>query len=342
MKPARIRSLGADDVAACVAIANAVDPAHSVSLEVAQHRDDTWDAARFFRARYVAEGAGGQVPGWGQIAHSVWQFHPDRYALRLEVHPEHRRRGAGGLLFERLVETLRSRDALLVRCVAIEGDGDSIGFLARRGFQEVWRNLESRLDVPAFDPAPFSGAAERVARQAVAITTLAEELASDPRVLRDVYELQLICNSAQQELDPVTPPPFEGFISELEGPRSMPDAWFLAKDGQRFVGVSTLERLTGSADRLEVGYTAVHPAYRGRGIALALKLRAITYAQEHGYQSIETDSNAVNERMLSINAHLGFQPLPARITFELPLTGGPGGRPVRLASRSPRVEVSAR
>ena len=70
---------------------------------------------------------------------------------------------------------------------------------------------------------------------------------------------------------------------------------------------------------LEPGFTAVHPAYRGRGIALALKLRTIAFTREHGYRYIKTGSNAVNERMLGINAALGFQPQPARITFELSL-----------------------
>jgi GNAT superfamily N-acetyltransferase len=315
-----VRPFGEADLVACLAITNAVDPARSITLAEAQRNDDTWNVGRYHRSRYVAEEAGGRIVGWGELVHTPWQFHPDKYGLRLEVDPTYRRRGAGGLLLERLLDELRARAALLVRAGVTESDVNSIRFLNRHGFREVWRNLESRLELAALDPLPFAGAAERVESQGVTVTTLAAEITRDPGVLRKVYELYASCNRDQEELDPLTPRPFEEWVAnEVEGPRAIPEAWFLARDGQRFIGLSTLERLIGSGEVLEAGYTAVHPAYRGRGIALALKLRTISYARDHGYHYIKTDSSAVNERMLSINAALGFRPQPARITFELRL-----------------------
>jgi len=154
----------------------------------------------------------------------------------------------------------------------------------------------------------------------VAITTLAAEMARDRAVLTELYQLHVTCNRDTEQLDPVTPPPFEEFVTnEVNGPRAIVEAWFLARADHRLVAMSTLERLTGSSDVLEPGFTAVHPAYRGRGIALALKLRTIAFAREHSYRDIKTASNAVNERMLGINAALGFRSQPARITFERPL-----------------------
>jgi hypothetical protein len=78
-------------------------------------------------------------------------------------------------------------------------------------------------------------------------------------------------------------------------------------------GPAARVRPSGAADAVEAGYTAVH---RRRGIALALKLRAIASAAGHGYRELRTDSNAGNARMLGINAALGFAPEPARLTFE--------------------------
>ena len=300
---ARARLFKAADLAACVAIGNAVDPDHPTSLAAAQHRDATWDAERYDRVRYVAEDATGRVAGWGEVAHEPWQFHPRTYGLRLEVAPHRRRRGLGGALLARLLDALRRRDALLVRTVAAEDDAASTGFLGRRGFVEVWRTLPSRLQVGAFDPVPFAPAAERVARQGVALSTLAAERARDGAVVREVYDLYALCNRGQEELDPVTPPEFAAFVAaELEGPQALPEAWFLARAGGRLVGLSTLERLPGAPDALDVGYSAVHPAYRGRGIALALKLRTVEYAAAHGYREIRTANTAGNARMLAINA----------------------------------------
>ena len=150
---------------ACLAITNPMDPAHPVSLSEAHSRDDdAWNAERHYRSRYVAEAEGSGFSGWGQIAHTPWQFHPHKYGLSLEVHPGYRRRGGGGLLLERLLEELRVRTALLVRAVATEGDAETINFLTRRGFREVWHELESCLELAQFDPTPFAGAAERVER----------------------------------------------------------------------------------------------------------------------------------------------------------------------------------
>jgi GNAT superfamily N-acetyltransferase len=266
--------------------------------------------------RCVAE-VDGRVVGRAEAAHNSWMFHPRKYQLRLKVDAAHRRRGVGGALLARMVDELRARDALCLRAVATEDDAEAVGFLTGRGFREVWREIPSELDLAAFDPAPFAG---RAAPPGVAITTLAEEMARDPGVLRELYELHTLCNRLQQELDPITPRPFEAFVAgQVEGPQAMPEAWFLAREKGALVGMSSLEQLPDRPDALEPGYTAVHPDYRRRGIALALKMRAIEHARARGYRALSTHSNAINTGMLALNTALGFRPGPAMVTFELRL-----------------------
>jgi GNAT superfamily N-acetyltransferase len=273
--------------------------------------------------RIVAEGLrctaedGGRVVGWAEAAHNPWMFHPLKYVLRLEVEPAHRRRGVGAALLARLLDELRARGALVARAVAREDDPVTVGFLTRRGFAEVWRQIPSELDLARFDPAPFAGAE---APAGVAITTLADEMAADRGVLRELYELHAHCNRGQPELDPITPRPFEEFVAgQVEGPQAMLEAWFLARDDGVLVGMSSLERIADRPEVVEAGYTAVHPTHRRRGIALALKLRAVGHARAAGYRAIATDNNAVNAGMLAINTALGFRPGPAIVTYELGL-----------------------
>ena len=66
--------------------------------------------------------------------------------------------------------------------------------------------------------------------------------------------------------------------------------------------------------------TGVLPAYRGRGIAMALKLATIAYAQARGSTEIRTWNEVQNTGMLVINDRLGFVRQPAWITFEKSLT----------------------
>ncbi len=132
--------------------------------------------------------------GWGEIAHMPDQVHPGRCFLELQVDPLQRSPAIGGALQERLLRALMQRGATAVRADAKETSADGVRFFARRGFVEAQREWESRLEVPAFDSAPFAGAAERVADQGITLTDLATERARDPESLRAVYDLFLACS----------------------------------------------------------------------------------------------------------------------------------------------------
>ena len=57
-------------------------------------------------------------------------------------------------------------------------------------------------------------------------------------------------------------------------------------------------------------FTGVEPTWRGRGIALALKLLAIACARRHGAEHISTNNDSENTPMLAVNRKLGYQPEP--------------------------------
>jgi mycothiol synthase len=59
------------------------------------------------------------------------------------------------------------------------------------------------------------------------------------------------------------------------------------------------------------GYTGVLRAYRGRGVATALKVAAVQWARARGMAYIYTGNDLTNAPMLAINSQLGFEPLPA-------------------------------
>jgi RimJ/RimL family protein N-acetyltransferase len=198
----------------------------------------------------------------------------------------------------------------------VETDGSGVSFLEHRGFREVWRHIPARLNLgsPRSDVAPDVPPGFR-------LTTLASELSSGGAVLPALYDLAVRTNADQPQLDPTTPPPLEQFTQDVTvEPRAIPEAFFLAYDGARLVGLSSLERLPGTNEGVETGYTAVDSEYRGRGIARALKLRTIEWASDQGYRYIETDTNAGNEPMIGLNRSLGFEAEPARITYELVLS----------------------
>jgi GNAT superfamily N-acetyltransferase len=313
----QIRLFEERDYPNLVALANAICPDQPTTLEEMQYYHRTWDYSRYVRLCFVAEGEQGQLLGWSELRHSPWAFHPRRYSMRLGVASPARRRGVGTALYERLLVELHARDAELVRCTIQESEVAGVAFLLKRGFREVDRTWESRLDVRSFDFAPFAGAYERVAAQGIAITMLAAELERDSAVLRQVYELDCACGMDAPSLDPPTFRPFELWArDESEKPGALPEAWFLAKDSNQFVGISSLQRAPALPEVLWVNFTGVRRECRGRGIAMALKLESIRYARAHGYREIRTENNALNRPMLRINEALGFGKQPAWITLE--------------------------
>ena len=68
------------------------------------------------------------------------------------------------------------------------------------------------------------------------------------------------------------------------------------------------------------GLTGVRRAARGRGIAMALKLRTVRYALDRGVEHIKTWNDQYNRPMLAINEALGFERQPAWITYEKDLS----------------------
>lgn len=312
-----IRPFGPADYEPVIAVNRASYPDYGESLAEWRHWDKTWEADKYFKARIVAEDAGAIV-GWGQINHSPWAFVPDKYRLDVTVLPQHRRRGHGSAIHDHLLDLVRERRGRVVQATAKESHADGVAFLARREYQERKRDWESRLFVRSFDFARFAGADERVAKQGIRITTLAAERATDRDALRKAYELDTDCSRDVPSVDPHTDRPYDEWVKHaIEAPNALPDAWFIAVDRDgRYLGLSDLYLSIDDPTFLWQGITGVRREARGKGIAMALKLRTVRYALDKGVEHIKTWNDVNNKPMLAINVAMGFERQPAWITYE--------------------------
>ena len=84
------------------------------------------------------------------------------------------------------------------------------------------------------------------------------------------------------------------------------------------VGYSSLLALAGQPGTLENQLTGVKRAWRGRGIALALKREQARLAYEAGFERISTYNDEVNAPMRAVNTRLGFVPQPPSIMVRGP------------------------
>ena len=316
----RLRAFTSDDYPAWVAGSNVCYPDYPWSVEEARHNDDKWDHARFFHKRIVAE-EDGQMVGAVEFYHRPSRFHPDRYGFDLWVLPDRRRRGHGGALHEAAVTILRERNALAATSGVKESMTDGVEFTRKRGWVEIKRDWESRLVVAGFDFDKFAGAAERVTAQGIRISTFADELARDPAAAQKAYELTDHCRRDVPAMDTPTDVTFEEWKKDwIDAPSFLADAFYVAIDEQgRWLGMSNLQRSIEDPSFIWQGLTGVRREARGKGLAMALKLMTVRYAQRLRVDHIKTWNDQRNQPMLAINAAMGFARQPAWIGMELRL-----------------------
>ncbi len=99
--------------------------------------------------------------------------------------------------------------------------------------------------------------------------------------------------------------------------RFVPDASVIALHGDDVAGL-TLTGLSGARNGLTI-FTGTPRAWRGKGIAFALKVEALARAKKRGLHAMVTQNDEPNAPMRGINARLGYRPLPAEIVLEKPL-----------------------
>ena len=289
-----------------------------VTPEDVRASDARWDRSRYEHVRLVAVDEEDVPLGYGEIFHEPSRFEPTRYFVRLGVDPRHRRRGLGAALWTRLREELDERHARQANIWADDATPCQ-DFIVARGFIEVVRSYHQVLAV-AKAPAPTPASRERVAARGVHIATLPTLALLDRDALAKAHLLHSESRVGQRALGTVTPTPFEMWKHyNLEDALSLPDAYFIASVDGMFVGQCNARRRPNSDDALQIGITGVLPAFRGRGIARALKLELHEYAKTRGFREIHTNTAKQNAEMVGLNTSLGYAIVESWGGYELAL-----------------------
>ena len=162
------------------------------------------------------------------------------------------------------------------------------------------------LHVATVELSAFASLFERLAAAGVTFSTLRDRQRVDSRWLEQFTVLDNETRSASGDPQvPRTPDVMKVRLTELA---LEPDACFVAREGERWIGYTVFDMTHSSAERLHQSWTGVLPAYRRRGIATALKLLTVGFARQHGYTFIETALRTSNVASQVMNRRLGFRP----------------------------------
>lgn len=288
-----------------------------ITVEQAKHWDTTRDEKYLYqRLLGVVDD---QVVAYAEYMEPSWSPRPHKYHLEVAVTPAFERQGIGSALYDHVINQLEQYEPHLLTSATREDKVQATQFLEKRGYQLVMRYPRSGLDVQAFDSAAFEAWVKRFDDAQYTVRTASTLMDEDPDALHKLYTLECEIMKDVPLPDTYVPKPFEQWEPRtLEDPAFMPDAWFIALDGETYAGMSCLWKDLSREDRLYTGLTGTLREYRRKGIATALKVRAIDYARTYGAATIETD-NEENNPMFQLNLALGFKPLPAWVDYHLQL-----------------------
>ncbi|MFN8481236.1 MAG: GNAT family N-acetyltransferase [Kouleothrix sp.] len=257
--------------------------------------------------RYVATLPDGTIVGYGYWFEASWALPAGRGWCIIRVLPTYLRQGIGNALYTRLLGDLINQGMAAMLLEVDDTLADLHPALARRGFRELLHSWAFTLDPRTCDPARFSTAYQKLG--SLTITTLAAEIARGAEWLPQLHQLYtLVAGDVPIPIHPHADAPPSWLAQQAVGlPESLPDGFFIVRDGPRYVGMSFLHAGPPGMHRLYQRITAIDPTYRGRGIAMALKLETIAYARAHSYHEIRTAVESNNPSMLAINTKLGFE-----------------------------------
>lgn len=304
----------AEEYEAIVAIDSANTPDMAYSTEEFRRNDETWKEG-CLRERLVAE-QDGRIVGFATYAQVFWIEGDGLYFFGLRVHPRWQAGDAADRLLDSVEQALAAYEPRKLATEYREDLRYITELLAARGYAAVMRYPLSVLDVQRFDPQPFLPVCDRVKASGIRIDDLASIAAEDSDWQRKIWQLNNTIMIDVPSPEPFKPQDLEYWQERVLGsPNFLPQGWIVARDGQRFVGMSALFSSQANTRKLYTGLTGVLPSHRRRGIATAMKVYGILYAQRHGIEEIETD-NEENNPMLDINRQLGFSERPALVSYE--------------------------
>jgi mycothiol synthase len=314
----QIRAFTESDYEIVANIEKAVNPDLADTAEEIRFYDDVREKHLLFK-RFLVEDSSGIAFGVAQFGQSAERYHPNKFFVDVNVLPEYRQKGVGQGLLEHLLGHLKEFQAVTARTATRVDWMHSIRFLEKSGFTEEYRAWESRLDVQNFDASPYLHLEEQLKHEGIELKSYAD-LIGTPDLAQALWRLDMDAGRDMPDPEPFTETTFERFETRaLKNPDFVPEAYVVAIKSDplgklEFLAESTLWWSKGKEDAFN-GSTGTRREWRGKKIALALKVKNILWAKNQGIAQIKTFNDDVNRPMLAINEKLGFVKQPSWVHY---------------------------
>jgi len=283
-----------------------------------------WDHPRdgWSHGRFIAN-LGDTPVAFIEWSHGSWAMLPERHCwVEVWLDVAHMDEELLAYLWQWAEESAAAGGAKTLNAACGEDEPEMLKVLAARGYQHQRTEKVWSLDL--------AGAGERIKSEAEAararmesagieLTTL--EQWDEPERFEKLHELNEVTRRDIPHTGPALPQTFQDFMVRVGAPNTPPGRWWIAVDGSAPVAMSYLS-YPPVRGVVWTAFTGTHPAYRGRGIARAVKLQSLAQAVELGIPEVRTDNDSENGPMLHINETLGYTTQPGYVSFVKRLPAG--------------------
>ena len=311
-----VRALGSADIAAVVEVANAIAAA-DLSGENVSTEDITQALAS--PGDNLGVWVGGRLVGYSIVDPPDVDADLSEVQLKGGIHPDHRRQGIGGQLFDwstgRALELSRDADPDLTATVDVEIQSINAGGLAlavARGYEPI--RYYSTMQRP-YDKAPVAAAPVPEGFQAITFTPEYDE------------PLRLAHNEIFTDHWGTAPKTEDDWQTWFTGHRAFrPNLSCLVLNADRIAAYALAYEFLPDTEatgvrELWIGQVGTRREHRSQGLARSAILAVLQTGQAAGFQRAALTVDSANlTGAHHLYKQLGFQPITTKILHRLPPT----------------------
>lgn len=249
----------------------------------------------------------GELVGYGMYVTGPWDpiLKPGYAEVFINVDQDWRNQGIGTRILTEIEDIAHKNKTSVLQTQIKDTKEVELNWAKKKGFNITGHVFESQLDISLFNKDQYHSIFKELESSGITFTTLDEypqdnvyqnrfwdfwwELATDVPGMKDKPR-----PDNDRMIDLLKDFDKKGFI--------------LAVDGDQWIAMSMIVK-----ENENVYYnsmTGVDKRYRGKGLAQAVKIKAIEYALENKVKYIRTHNDSKNAPMLYVNRKLGYEEKP--------------------------------
>ena len=145
----KLRKFTEIDSVGLIALQNLIYPDHPLSFDSFHHQEKT-RATKIQHKHWVWEKDNAIVCS---VLYTQWEeiYHPNKFVIKIYVHPDHRGRCYGALCYNFIIRELERLDPIKISAHVYESHTQGVRFLENRGFKNTFKERESSLDLTVYD-----------------------------------------------------------------------------------------------------------------------------------------------------------------------------------------------